>query len=118
MKGSKILLVGLAYKANVDDMRESPTFILLDLLKQRGAEVAYYDPFVPVINPTREHAHWTGTKSVNWDKATISQYDAVLIATAHDAVNYKELGNWAKCIVDTRNIMKQVPNPAAPVYKA
>src|SRR6478672_7571709 len=51
VKGSKILLVGLAYKANVDDMRESPTFILLDLLKQRGAEVAYYDPFVPVITP-------------------------------------------------------------------
>jgi len=118
VNGSKILLVGLAYKANVDDMRESPTFILLDLLQKRGAQVAYYDPFVPVITPTREHAHWTGTKSVTWDKATISQYDAILIATAHDAVNYKELGNWSKCIVDTRNIMKQVPNPSAPVYKA
>jgi UDP-N-acetyl-D-glucosamine dehydrogenase len=118
VNGSKILLVGLAYKANVDDMRESPTFILLDLLQKRGAQVAYYDPLVPVINPTREHAHWTGTKSVTWDKATISQYDAILIATAHDAVNYKELGNWSKCIVDTRNIMKQVPNPSAPVYKA
>ena len=118
VNGSKILLLGLAYKANVDDMRESPTFILLDLLKKRGAEVAYYDPFVPVINPTREHAHWTGTPSVNWDRQTISQYDAILIATAHDAVNYKELGNWAKCIIDTRNVMKQVPNPTAPVYKA
>jgi UDP-N-acetyl-D-glucosamine dehydrogenase len=118
VNGSKILLLGLAYKANVDDMRESPTFILLDLLKNRGAEVAYHDPLVPIINPTREHAHWTGTKSVAWDKATIAQYDAVLISTAHDSVNYKELGNWAKCIVDTRNVMKQVPNPAARVYKA
>lgn len=118
VNGSKILLVGLAYKANVDDMRESPTFVLLDMLKQRGADVAYYDPFVPVITPTREHSHWTGTKSVTWDKATITQYDAILIATAHDAVNYKELGNWAKCIIDTRNVMKQVPNPAAPIYKA
>jgi UDP-N-acetyl-D-glucosamine dehydrogenase len=118
VNGSKILLLGLAYKANVDDMRESPTFILLDLLKHRGAEVAYHDPFVPVINPTREHANWTGTKSVPWDKATISSYDAVVISTAHDAVNYKELGNWAKCIIDTRNAMRQVPNPAAVIYRA
>lgn len=118
VNGSRILLLGLAYKANVDDMRESPTFILLDLLKNRGAEVAYHDPFVPVINPTREHAHWTGTRSVPWNKETVSSYDAVLISTAHDAVNYKELGNWAKCIIDTRNAMKQVPNPAAKVYKA
>lgn len=118
VNGSKILLVGLAYKANVDDMRESPTFILLDLLKNRGAEVSYYDPFVPVITPTREHAAWTGTKSIAWDKNQISEFDAVVIATAHDAVNYKELGNWAKCIVDTRNAMRQVPSPAAAVFKA
>ena len=118
INGSKILLLGLAYKANVDDMRESPTFILLDLLKKRGADVAYYDPFIPVITPTREHAEWTGTKSVAWDKGTISGFDAVVVATAHDAVNYKELGNWAKCIIDTRNVMKQVENSAAPVYKA
>ena len=57
INGSKILLLGLAYKPNVDDLRESPTFILLDLLKQRGADVAYYDPHIPTINPTREHAH-------------------------------------------------------------
>ena len=118
INGSKILLLGLAYKANVDDMRESPTFILLDLLKKRGAEVAYYDPFIPVITPTREHAEWTGTKSVAWEKGTISGFDAVVVATAHDAVNYKELGNWAQCIIDTRNVMKQVENPAAPIYKA
>ena len=118
VNGSKILLVGLAYKANVDDMRESPTFILLDLLKKRGADVAYYDPYIPVITPTREHAEWTGRKSVGWDKATISAYDAVVIATGHDAVNYKELGSWAKIVVDTRNIMRQVPEPTAAVYKA
>src|SRR5688572_18466476 len=58
VNGSKILLLGLAYKANVGDMRESPTFILLDLLKARGAAVAYHDPFVPVITPTREHGAW------------------------------------------------------------
>jgi UDP-N-acetyl-D-glucosamine dehydrogenase len=94
VKGSKVLLLGLAYKANVDDDRESPSYVLLDLLKDRGAEVAYYDPFVPVIRPTREHPHWAGTKSIAWSRATISQYDVVLISTAHDAVNYKELGAW------------------------
>src|SRR5678815_49887 len=117
VKGSKVLLLGLAYKANVDDDRESPSYILLDMLSHRGAQVAYHDPFVPVIRPTREHPHWAGTKSVGWSKATISEYDVVLISTAHDAVNYKELGAWARCVVDTRNAMKQVQSPAAKVYK-
>jgi UDP-N-acetyl-D-glucosamine dehydrogenase len=116
--GSSILLIGLAYKANVDDMRESPTFILMDLLKKRGAEVAYYDPFIPVILPTREHGEWTGRKSVEWKKEIVNGFDAVIIATAHDALNYKELGSWAKCIVDTRNVMAQVPRPEAQVWKA
>jgi UDP-N-acetyl-D-glucosamine dehydrogenase len=118
VNGSRILLLGLAYKANVDDARESPTYVLMDLLKAQGAEIAYYDPFVPVIGPSREHGHWAGTKSIPWDKNRIAGYDAVLISTAHDAVNYKELGNWAKAIVDTRNIMAQVPSPTARVYKA
>jgi UDP-N-acetyl-D-glucosamine dehydrogenase len=118
VNGSSILLVGLAYKANVDDMRESPTFILMDLLKKRGAEVAYYDPFIPEIRPTREHREWTGRKSIEWTKEVISGFDAILVATAHDAVNYKELGSWAKCIVDTRNVMAQVPRPQAQVWKA
>lgn len=106
LNGSKVLLLGLAYKSNVDDMRESPTFILLDLLKDRGAEVAYYDPHIPVIQPTREHANWTGTKSIGWSKDEIAKFDAVVIATAHDAVNYKELAGWANLIVDTRNAME------------
>jgi UDP-N-acetyl-D-glucosamine dehydrogenase len=118
VNGSRILLLGLAYKANVDDARESPTYVLMDLLKAQGAEISYYDPFVPVIGPSREHGHWEGTKSIPWDKNQIAGYDAVLISTAHDAVNYKELGNWAKVIVDTRNIMAQVPSPTARVYKA
>jgi UDP-N-acetyl-D-glucosamine dehydrogenase len=105
LNGSRVLVVGLAYKANVDDDRESPSYILMDLLKERGAEVSYHDPFVPVIRPSREHGHWAGTKSVPWDQATIAGFDAVLISTAHDGVNYAELGNWAKCVIDTRNAM-------------
>lgn len=118
VNGSRILLVGLAYKPDVDDVRESPTFVLLDLLKARGADVAYYDPHVPVILPTREHGHWTGTQSVSWNRETISSFDLVVIATAHKAVDYSELGAWANCIVDTRNAMAAVPEVASKVWKA
>jgi UDP-N-acetyl-D-glucosamine dehydrogenase len=118
LNGSRVLLLGLAYKANVDDMRESPTFILLDLLKERGAEVAYYDPHIPSVTPTREHANWTGTKSVSWSRDEISKYDAVVISTAHDAVNYKELLDWASVIVDTRNALGDLKVPAGKVWKA
>ena len=71
VNGSRVLILGLAYKPNVDDDRESPSYVLMDLLKERGAEVAYYDPYVPVIRPTREHPHWAGTRSVSWDRETV-----------------------------------------------
>ena len=105
LKGSRVLILGLAYKANVDDDRESPSYTLLDMLKRQGANVAYYDPHVPVIRPTREHPHWAGTRSVAWNKETISGFDMVLISTAHKAVNYQELADWSQGIVDTRNAM-------------
>ena len=118
VKGSRILIVGLAYKPNVDDDRESPSYRLLEKLKQRGAEMSYYDPYVPVIRPTREHPQWAGVESVRWDRGTISKYDAVVIATAHASVNYQELGEWAQCIVDTRNAMVEVASGAGKVWKA
>jgi len=118
VKGSRILLLGLAYKANVDDMRESPTFVLLTLLKNRGAEVAYCDPFVPVIRPTREHGEWTGTESVEWNQETISSFDAVIISTAHQAFNFRELAEWSDCIVDTRNAMAAVTTRPGTVWRA
>ncbi len=118
INGSKVLLIGLAYKANVDDMRESPTFVLMELLERRGAVVAYYDPHVPVIRPTREHAIYTGRQSVPWEKESISMYDAVVISTAHDAVNYRELLEWAPIIVDTRNAMSGLGGAQGQVWKA
>jgi UDP-N-acetyl-D-glucosamine dehydrogenase len=118
LKGSKILILGLAYKPNVDDDRESPSYRLLEKLRERGADVAYYDPYVPVIRPTREHAHWAGTKSVTWSQKTIASFDAVVIATAHDAINYNELADWAQCIVDTRNAMATINVPDGKVWKA
>ena len=115
--GAKVLLLGLAYKPDVDDVRESPTFVLMDLLKARGIEVAYHDPHVPVIKPTREHGHWTGTASVAWKRETIASFDAVLISTAHRAVNYKELADWSPCIIDSRNVMADVPVKPGQVWK-
>ena len=107
LNGSRILALGLAYKADVDDMRESPTFIIMDLLKARGAKVDYYDPHIPVITPTREHAAWTDTKSVIWDEKIIRNYDAVVICTAHQGLDYAKLAGWSPCVIDTRNAMKK-----------
>ena len=111
LNGSKILLVGLAYKANVDDDRESPTYTLMDLLKSAGAEVAYHDPYVPIIRPTREHPHWAGMKSTTWIRDSVSTFDAALIATAHSNVNYEELVAWSQIVIDTRNATRKLlPN--------
>ena len=118
VKGSSILILGLAYKPNVDDERESPSYVLMEMLHARGAKVAYYDPYVPVIKPTREHAHWAGTKSVAWDRQTIASFDLVLIATNHASVDYQELAGWADCIVDTRNAMNGLETRPGQVWKA
>jgi UDP-N-acetyl-D-glucosamine dehydrogenase len=118
VKGSRVLILGLAYKPNVDDERESPSYVLMDLLSERGAELDYYDPYVPVIKPTREHSHWAGKKSVGWDRATIESFDLVLIATNHSCVNYQDLADWAHCIVDTRNAMSGIHPLSGKVWKA
>ncbi|HEY1790626.1 MAG TPA: nucleotide sugar dehydrogenase [Verrucomicrobiae bacterium] len=118
VNGSRILVVGLAYKPNVDDERESPSYTLMDLLKERGAEVAYYDPHIPVIRLTREHPHWAGTYSVEWNRQIFEGFDAAIIATDHQAVNYQELADWSSCIVDTRNAMSGVETKPGLVWKA
>lgn len=118
VNGSRVLIVGLAYKPNVDDERESPSYVLMNLLQERGADVAYYDPHVPVIRPTREHAHWAGTRSVNWDRPTMERFDAAIIATHHQAINYQELADWLPCIVDARNAMATINTRPGQVWKA
>jgi UDP-N-acetyl-D-glucosamine dehydrogenase len=118
VNGSSILILGLAYKPNVDDERESPSYVLMEMLKARGAKVAYHDPYVPVVRPTREHPQWAGTKSVDWKKEIMSSFDLVLIATNHASVNYAELASWAKCIVDTRNAMSGIKTSPGQVWKA
>ena len=118
VNGSRVLILGLAYKPNVDDERESPSYVLLDLLQERGAEVAYHDPYVPVIRPTREHPHWAGLRSVVWDRATVEGFDAVIVATNHRVVNYQELADWCPCIVDTRNALAGCRTKPGQVWKA
>jgi UDP-N-acetyl-D-glucosamine dehydrogenase len=118
VKGSRILILGLAYKPNVDDERESPSYVLMDLLNERGAKVEYYDPYIPAIKQTREHSHWAGKKSVLWNREVIETFDVVLIATNHACVNYQELADWAHRIVDTRNAMASVKVAPGKVWKA
>lgn len=118
VNGSRVLVLGLAYKPNVDDDRESPSYVLMELLAERGAEVAYYDPYVPVIRPSREHARWAGTASAPWNAETVGTFDVVIISTAHASVNYQEVADWAPCIVDTRNAMAAVETRPGQVWKA
>ena len=100
LKGSKILILGLAYKANVDDDRESPSYHLMDLLEKKGALVAYNDPYVPVIRPSREWSKYAGRKSVEIN----NQYDLILIATQHEEYKKFDFRSLNIPVVDTRNI--------------
>jgi UDP-N-acetyl-D-glucosamine dehydrogenase len=103
LNNSKILIVGLAYKKNVEDTRESPSLKLIELLEKRGAQCDVHDPFVPEIPRTREHPTLMGRRSVPLDWDRVSKYDAVLIATDHDSIDYKGLAMHAKLLIDTRN---------------
>ena len=118
LNGSRVLVLGLAYKPNVDDERESPSYALMNLLSERGAEVEYHDPYVPTIKPTREHSHWAGKHSVPWDRKNVESFDLVLIATNHACVDYQILAEWARCIVDTRNAMAGTRVASGKVWKA
>jgi UDP-N-acetyl-D-glucosamine dehydrogenase len=103
VKGSKILMLGLAYKADVDDDRESPSYHLMDKLEDMGAVVSYNDPFVPVIRPSREWSKFAGRKSVEIN----STYDLVLIATAHSDYKKIDFSSYNIPVVDTRNVVNK-----------
>jgi UDP-N-acetyl-D-glucosamine dehydrogenase len=105
LNGARVLLVGLAYKKNVDDPRESPSFKLLDLLTEKGAEVAYHDPYIPRIPSMRDYPQYAGKASVDLSADALAEFDAVLIATDHDAVDYATIADSAPLVIDTRNAM-------------
>jgi UDP-N-acetyl-D-glucosamine dehydrogenase len=104
LSGARILVVGIAYKKNVEDMRESPGLKLVELIESRGAIADYHDPFIPVIPLTRDHAALAGRASVSLTPEVICSYDAVLIATDHDDVDYGAVVRHSKIVVDTRNV--------------
>jgi len=105
LAGSSILVVGLAYKKNVDDARESTTYKLMELLEAEGVKVSYHDPFIPVVPKSREFSHFTGRISVPLEQA--GDFDAVLIATDHDVIDWDDLLKKAKLIVDTRGVYRK-----------
>ncbi|HVP83426.1 MAG TPA: nucleotide sugar dehydrogenase [Rhizomicrobium sp.] len=108
LKDSSILISGLAYKKNIDDLRESPALRIIEILRGFGAKVSYYDPYIPEMKPTREYASLLGMRSVSFDANTLAGFDAALIVTDHDAVDYETLVALSKLVVDTRNVTKSV----------
>jgi UDP-N-acetyl-D-glucosamine dehydrogenase len=101
IKGVRVLIVGIAYKKDVDDMRESPSLKLIEMFRQRGARVDYHDPYIPVMPRTRRHQF--DLRSVPLTPENLASYDAVLIATDHSDLDYTSILTHASLIVDTRN---------------
>ena len=118
LEGADILVMGVAYKKNVDDLRESPALRIMEILKELGARVSFHDPYIPEILPTREHASLQGMKSVKFDEATISKFDAALITTDHSNVDYASLVSWSHLVIDTRNATKNVHRGRAKIVGA
>tara|TARA_B100000242_G_scaffold29258_1_gene17629 strand:- start:137 stop:1450 length:1314 start_codon:yes stop_codon:yes gene_type:complete len=112
LNGSKVLIIGIAYKKDIDDIRESPSLVLIESLKSLGASTDYHDEFVPEIPATREHKSLEGMKSVPLNEKTLKAYDAVLICTNHSYISYQDLANNALLILDTRNAMKNITGKA------
>ena len=108
LAGSKILLCGLAYKKNIDDMRESPSLELINILNEHGAIVDYHDPFIPVIPETREHPEFSGMTSIPIKADKLKDYDAVIIATDHTNVDYNMICSNIPLVIDTRNATNHI----------
>lgn len=116
LNGSPVLLLGMAYKENVDDTRESPSMRLMDLLQQRGAHVDYSDPYIPELVPTR--AYKFDKSSVELTPENVSKYDCVVICTAHRSFDYELIREHARLIVDTRNVFRTPGNHNGKIFKA
>ncbi len=106
VKGSKILILGLAYKKDVEDVRESPSFELIELLRAKGAYVNYNDPYIP---KTKKMRHYDLRMcSTPLTEKNIKRFDCVVIATDHSSYDYNFIAKHSKLIIDTRNAMKKV----------
>ncbi|WP_298863959.1 UDP binding domain-containing protein, partial [uncultured Gimesia sp.] len=117
LKGSKICMLGVAYKKDVDDPRESPSFHLLDLLRERGVEFTYNDPHIPSL-PKMRHHNVPAMESQELTPEFLAQQDCVLIATDHSAYDYDFIVKNSSMILDTRNATKEVTQGREKIYKA
>jgi UDP-N-acetyl-D-glucosamine dehydrogenase len=115
---ARLLIVGVAYKKNVDDMRESPALEIMDLLRARGAKVDYHDPHIPAIPNTRRHGNLAGMHSVALGRETVAAYDMVVIVTDHSAIDWQGLVDAAQIVVDTRNATAKVAGRQGKVFAA
>jgi UDP-N-acetyl-D-glucosamine dehydrogenase len=118
LSNTKILIIGVSYKRNVGDMRESPALKLIDLLEERRAKVDFHDPHVLVLPPSRNYTALTGRASVPLDQEMLADYGAVLVATDHEAIDYDLIARHARLIVDTRNVFARHGLSNAKVVKA
>jgi UDP-N-acetyl-D-glucosamine dehydrogenase len=118
LKGAEVLIMGVAYKKNVDDLRESPALEIMEIIQEQGGRVAFHDPYIPEILPTREHAALQGMKSVVFDEPSVSKFDAALITTDHSNVDYASLVSWSRLVIDTRNATKNVHRGRAKIVSA
>lgn len=116
INGSKILILGAAYKKNIDDMRESPSLKLIELYREKGAEVDYNDPYVPKLPPTRKYNY--DMVSIELTKENIAKYDILILSTDHDNYDYKFIFENANLIVDTRNAFGMLGNKNGKLFKA
>jgi UDP-N-acetyl-D-glucosamine dehydrogenase len=116
LKGSKVLVLGLAYKKDIDDLRESPSIELIELLREKGAKVDYNDPYIPKTHKQRQHDLRMSSKKLS--SKMLSSYDVVLIATDHSAYDYDWIVDKAKVVVDTRNATAAVRKGRSKIVKA
>ncbi len=114
LKGSRILVLGVAYKKDVDDLRESPTLKIMQFLGERGAQVDYNDPYFPALHKMR-HYDYSQMRSVNLDAKTLASYDCVVIATDHSSYDYAAIVEAARLVVDTRNATRRIANNRAKI---
>lgn len=118
LTGARILVLGAAYKKNIDDVRESPSLKLMELIDERGGVCEFHDPHVAALPPTRRHPRLSGKASVSLDAGMLAGFDAVLVATDHDEVDYALVAEHARVLIDTRNVFARHGIAPAGLVKA
>ncbi len=118
LNGAHVLIIGLAYKKNIDDTRESPSLKLMELIERRGAAVDYFDPYVEAIPNTREHPALAGRACIDFTADRLAAYDAVVVATDHDNVDWGAIARHGRLVIDTRNVFARTGMSGANVVKA